>query len=293
MAAGLVACGDAAADTDGTSVTVPHVGQLPDLQTGRGPDGRPASVGTLAPTGATDDTATDDTTSAGDGGTGEARGGPDGAIGAAADGNRILALGDSITAAIGPQYGGQLCDALEAQGWFLGVDAFQGRAIDAGLSVLRDAIDTDEWDAAIVNLGSNYRGDPDAYEAQLRQILDRLRSMPVVVVTVTEFEDDIAEVNAVIRDLAEGREQITVVEWAELTRDDDSLTGADGLHLSEDGRAALAEALADAVGEAPTPAETEPGCDVLRDAEADAPSGGDADGEGDAANGDGGDDGGG
>ena len=96
-----------------------------------------------------------------------------------------LALGDSITAAIGPQFGGQLCDVLEDQGWYVGVDAFQGRAIEAGLSVLRSDIDLDEWDAAIVNLGSNYRGDADGYAADLRAILTELAPLPVLVVTVT------------------------------------------------------------------------------------------------------------
>ena len=68
----------------------------------------------------------------------------------------------------------------------------QGRAIEAGLSVLRSDVDVDDWDAAIVNLGSNYRGDADDYAADLRAILTELAPVPVLVVTVTEFEESIA-----------------------------------------------------------------------------------------------------
>lgn len=298
LAAGLVACGNADDATDSTSGTVAHVGDLPDLQTGRGPDGRPAAVGDVVPVGApdsvptastsaTDETEPDETepdetepdgtepdgTEPDDTDPDDTIEASDATVGEAADGNRILALGDSIMAAVGPQYGGQLCEVLEDQGWFLGVDAFQGRAIDAGLTVLREDIEIGDWDAAIVNLGSNYRGDADAYAEDLRQILDRLGSMPVVLVTVTEFQEDIAEVNFVIRDLARDRDQVWVLEWSEITRDDGSLTGGDGLHLSEPGRAELAAQLGDVIGDAPRAGGAEPGCDLLRDAAADGPSG--------------------
>ena len=70
-----------------------------------------------------------------------------------------------------------------------------------------------------------------------------------------------------IRDISRGRDGVWVTEWSERTRSDESLTGADGLHLSEEGRVALAETLAEAIGDAPRAGDAEPGCELLRDAE--------------------------
>lgn len=299
MAAGLVACGEDSETSQAVGGTVPHVGELPRLQTGRDADGRPVTAATsdVVPasvpgttnttTASTDDgtvpvTSADSTaTTAGDtaGSASTAStdasvpgsGAPstisplDGVLGATASGNRILALGDSITAAIGPQFGGQLCDALEDQGWYLGVDAVQGRALDAGLDDLDGDIDIDDWDAAIVNLGANYRGDAEQYDRELEQVLDILDGRPTILVTVSEFQEDIAEVNYVIRDVAKDRDDVWVLEWSEVTADDDSLTGSDRLHLSEDGRALLADLLAEAVGDAPA-GSAAPDCARLRNA---------------------------
>ena len=169
-----------------------------------------------------------------------------------ADGNRLLVLGDSISESIGPEFGAQLCHDLGARGWFVGFDAVQGRDIAAGLEALEDRLGEDqEWDGAIVNLGSNYRGDAVAYAADLRRILNLLRPRPVILVTATEWQPEVAEANYVIRDTARGRDGVWVVEWSERTRADDTLIGDDDLHLTDHGREALAALLAEEVGDAP------------------------------------------
>lgn len=261
MAAGLVACGGDSEVSDQTAATVPHVGELPVLQTGRDVDGRPVTAGSTgaAPASAVGEPdQTDAPTTAGT--VAEV----DGTLGAVASGNRLLALGDSITAAIGPQFGGQLCDVLEDRGWYVGVDAVQGRALDAGLDALDD-IRIDEWDAAIVNLGANYRGDAERYASELEEVLDALEGRPSILVTVSEFEADISEVNYVIRDVARDRDDVWVLEWSEVTAADDGLTGSDRLHLSEEGRDRLADMLAESVGDAPDRTE-QPDCVRLRNA---------------------------
>ncbi len=76
--------------------------------------------------------------------------------------------------------------------------------------------------------------------------------MPVVLVNVTQFKPDRAEVNYVIQAEAGRHDNVRVVDWASRTRDADELLGEDGLHLSEQGREALADMIATALGRAPT-----------------------------------------
>lgn len=187
-----------------------------------------------------------------------------GPFAARAGGNRLLAVGDSITNAIGPDHGGQLCADLGRRGWEVGVDAEQGRDIEAGAAVLQRRFgDDDDWDAVIINLGSNYRGDAVDFEARLSEMLAAVRPRPVIVVTVSEHEDDIAEVNYVIRDTTRDRNGVWVLEWSERTRADDDLTGDDGLHLSDDGREVLSAMLAARVGRAPAASGATTGCVAL------------------------------
>ncbi len=51
--------------------------------------------------------------------------------------------------------------------------------------------------------------------------------------------------------MAAERDDVQVVDWAERTRHDDSLVGADGLHLSERGKVALVAMVRLALGDAP------------------------------------------
>jgi lysophospholipase L1-like esterase len=172
-------------------------------------------------------------------------------VGRLVDGNRVLVIGDSIVAAISSRHGGQLCDRLVPRGWAVEVQAESGRHIEYGQQVLRRRLDAD-WDAAVIMLGSNYGGDPEFFGAELGEMLDELEPMPVVLVNVTEFKPDRAEVNYVIQAEANRRDNVRVLDWASRSRDDEELLGDDGLHLSEPGREALAAMIATAFGRAPT-----------------------------------------
>ena len=173
-------------------------------------------------------------------------------VGELAEGNRLLVLGDSLLEATSSRYGGEMCRRLVPHGWAVGIDAENGRDAGVGLQVLEDRLDAgEEWDAAVVMLGNNYRNDPEQFEQQVEDILDELAPAPVLLLTVTEFEDAQAEVNYVLRAVAAERDDVQIVEWAERTRHDDSLTGADGLHLSERGKVALVAMVRLALGDAP------------------------------------------
>lgn len=196
------------------------------------------------------------------------------------DRNRLLMIGDSIIASTSSDNGGAMCAALVPYGWRVGIDAVGGRHADVGVDVTARRLSEGPWDAAVVGLGSNYKDDPEAFASEIGQILDALAPRPVLLVTVSEFEDDLAEVNYVLRESAGRYGNVRVLEWSERTRDDESLTADDGLHLSDRGIAVFVSMVAIAIGDAPG---DEPGeCLDLPTVEDEADPGGEGDGsEGD------------
>jgi lysophospholipase L1-like esterase len=175
-----------------------------------------------------------------------------GHIGDLADGNRLFILGDSILEATTPEYGGLMCSSLVPHRWSVETDAQTGRDAAGGLQVLQDRIDQGEqWDASVVMLGNNYRDDPGQFDEQLGEILDLLSPGPVLLLTVTEFEDIQAQVNEVIRAEAAKRDNVRLLDWAARTANDDSLVGDDGLHLTDKGRVAIVAMIRLALGDAP------------------------------------------
>ncbi|MGA7759990.1 MAG: GDSL-type esterase/lipase family protein, partial [Ilumatobacteraceae bacterium] len=173
-------------------------------------------------------------------------------IGVAAEGNRVLLIGDSIMASTSSRYGGQMCDALVPLGWQVAVEAEPSRFVEFGNRVLdrvldADAAPVDDWNAAVVFLGSNYGGDEVRYEAELRRILDRLAPRPTLLLTVTEYRSNYVEVNEVVRRLGAEFDNVTVVDWKTLAETPGVLS-SDRLHPTESGREVLAEAIAAALG---------------------------------------------
>ena len=98
-------------------------------------------------------------------------------------------------------------------GWAVEVDAETGQPIDFGLDESSTAAAAG-WDAAVVMLGTNYGSDRQRVRpTKLRQILDQLRQIPVMLLTVTPYEERLNEVNYVIRVLAEEYDDVRVVDW--------------------------------------------------------------------------------
>jgi hypothetical protein len=176
-------------------------------------------------------------------------------IGSLVTGNRLLMIGDSITASAAQRYGGELCNALVPLGWQVEVDAEPSRFVDFGNDVLDKRLSA-KWDAAYVFLGSNYLGDQLAYRRQLEKIVQRLAPAPVVLFTVTLFEDSRQEVNDAITLVGAEFPNVHVVDWGSIAAADAAtILRGDGLHLTNEGRAVLASTVAGVMG----PAPTEPG----------------------------------
>ncbi len=235
----LVACGgdgNGSGDATGASVpaatvipTVPNVGHLPDPI-----DATRAPIMVQAPV--------------------NSDGSPAALIGEAVDGNRVLMIGDSILASTSSRYGGQMCATVVPLGWKVQVEAEPSRFIDFGNFVLDRVLPDDvtaenDWDAAVVFLGSNYGSDPVVYEAELREILDRLAPRPTLLFTVTQYRQNYAEVNEVVRRLDAEYDNVTLVDW-EIASQTPGVLSGDRLHPSDAGRQLIADLVAAALGPA-------------------------------------------
>ena len=172
--------------------------------------------------------------------------------GDAVDGNRILMIGDSILASTSSRYGNHMCEAVVPLGWEVAIEAEPSRFIDFGNRVLDrmlpdDADSDDDWDAALVFLGSNYGGDALVYAIELTEILDRLAPRPVVLFTVTEYRPNYVDVNEVVKRLGAERDNVTVLDWKSIS-DAPGVLSNDRLHPTDTGRRVLAESVAAALG---------------------------------------------
>ena len=238
--AGCTAVADSGSDTS-TVGTVSGVGELPAAAAA--PDtaalaSNPDSTGEITTSG-TDASTTTTTTIAPV---------PE-PIGSRSAGNRLLMIGDSLTASISQRYGGEACQALVPLGWRVEVDAETGRFIDFGKTVLDQRLKAG-WDAAVIFLGNNYGENKAVYQGALHAMLLRLVPLPTVLITTGLFRPQQAEVNAAIMEEAAQFTSVTVLDWATLGVDP-SLTGADDLHLTDAGRRTLAFYLAATMGTAP------------------------------------------
>jgi hypothetical protein len=110
-------------------------------------------------------------------------------------------------------------------GWQVEVDAEPSRFVDFGNAVLDKRLSA-KWDAAYVFLGSNYLGDQESYRKQLEKIVQRLSPTPVVLLTVTEFEDNRREVNDAITLVSAEFPNVHLLDWG-------SIAAADGRCVSQ------------------------------------------------------------
>jgi hypothetical protein len=158
-------------------------------------------------------------------------------------------IGDSILASTSSRYGNEMCDVLVPLGWQVEIEAEASRFAEFGSIVLDQRLAAG-WDTALVFLGTNFDGNIDAYERDMRRIFDLLTPRPFVVVTTSLFRSAQKNVNNVIRNLADEYDHVTVMEWEEIAKNPGVL-GKDHVHLSANGRAVFSAAVARAFGFAP------------------------------------------
>lgn len=170
-------------------------------------------------------------------------------IGPQVRGPRVLMIGDSILASTSSRYGNEMCDVLVPLGWQVEIEAEASRFAEFGLTVLNRRLNAG-WDSALVFLGTNFDGNIDAFERDMRRIFDLLTPRPFVVLTTPLYRSSQRDVNSVIRALAKEFEDVTLLEWEEIAKNPGVLSN-DHVHLSADGRAVFAAAVARSFGFAP------------------------------------------
>ncbi len=174
-----------------------------------------------------------------------------GLIGTKAGGNRLLMIGDSIMASTAKRYGNEMCNALVPLGWQVAVEAEASRFAEFGVRVLDKRMNAESgWDAAVVYLGSNYEGNKESYGKQMRKIVENLTPRPILLVNTSLFRNAQREVNQVIDDLAAEFENVSILDWATISKSGGVLA-PDGVHLSKNGRSIFSVAVARALDIAP------------------------------------------
>ncbi len=232
--------------------TVGGVGVLPEPLSAQTPD--PPSADRRGDSGRSDEQSTTSATSTRSAESGQPIGDPSAPVGERVRNNRILMIGDSILASTASRFGGVMCDALVPLGWAVEIDAEENRFIDFGTRVLDARLLPDDgvdWDAAVVMLGNNYRGEVEAFRAELVEMLDRLAPRPTVLFNVTEYRDLQAQVNLIMIDVAKDYPQVSLVDWNTLSSTELGVLSDDGLHLTPSGRTRLAAVVAFVLGPAP------------------------------------------
>lgn len=170
-------------------------------------------------------------------------------IGPQVRGPRVLMIGDSILASTSSRYGNEMCDVLVPLGWQVEIEAEASRFAEFGVTVLKQQLDAG-WDSALVFLGTNFDGNIESYERNMRRIFDLLTPRPFVVVTTSLFRSSQRDVNEVIRSLADEYEHVTLLDWEVISKNRGVLSD-DHVHLSANGRAVFAAAVARSFGFAP------------------------------------------
>jgi hypothetical protein len=232
----LAACGAAASSAPGDGSTRPTVGTVAGV--GVLPEGVAETLGSVDPAPTDAKVASNSTTIVG-------------AVGDSAVSNRVIVIGDSLTASASPRYGGQLCDVLVPAGWQVEIDAETSRFIEFGQTVLKSRLSAG-WNVAVIFLGNNYNGDQLDYAVRLNDMVTKLGDIPIVVLTVTEFRPKQEQVNEAIQTVADLHANVRVLDWRGIADADASrILGSDGLHLTEHGRQALADAVGLTLGAAP------------------------------------------
>jgi hypothetical protein len=173
--------------------------------------------------------------------------------------NRVFVVGDSVMQGAAPYLSADL------PSWSIIADTEVGRFLDQANTVIAKS-QKNIGKIVVLNLGNNYNGDKAQFAAQVQTALTELSGVEHVIwINVAEFQDDRADVNDVLDQAAVTHPNLTIVDWNSWWSANRSFTGADHLHLTDDGARAYASLVGaavtrvtDAAGEVPAPGVSKP-----------------------------------
>jgi lysophospholipase L1-like esterase len=181
--------------------------------------------------------------------------------GAAPGASHVFLLGDSIFAAMAPEYTNAAQRVIGANDWAVTLDAAPGRTTAQGIDVVR-ARRSELGDIVVVQLGNNDGGNRAIYTERVLTMMDELRDVPLVYwTTMRSTRPDNAVANSVIRDIARTRTNMRILDWDAHSLSQRSWFGTDDLHLTADGANAFARLILQTIDDAPLPdcgADTNP-----------------------------------
>ena len=164
-------------------------------------------------------------------------------VDAGAQERRVVVVGDSII--LGAE--APMTAAFAQRGWAVTFDAAVSRSTGAGLQAI-ESHRAELSDSLVVSLGANDAGSPAAFRQRVQAILDATVAVPHVYwVTLREVRDYYAPANQIVRELAAGRSNVTVLDWHGATAGAADLTAGDGLHLNGAGAARMTQLVTEAV----------------------------------------------
>lgn len=181
-------------------------------------------------------------------------------VGEAAEGNRLLLIGDTAMATMTTRQEGVGCETLADFGWQTEIEAERGRFLSFASEVLDAvAVDTGEnWDVVGLMFGHHIDTGPDEFRAALDELIDRLGPIPVLLYTVApvtldgDLSAEAVALNGEIRAIADERPNVALVDWSQMIRDEQNVRLLDdGFVPSEAGMERLVVMTAGVLGEAP------------------------------------------
>lgn len=162
---------------------------------------------------------------------------------AGAQQRKVVVVGDSVI--LGAQQ--PITSSFAARGWAVTFDAAVSRSTSAGLAAI-ESHRGELTDSLVVNLGANDAGNTASFRQKVGAIMNATASVPHVYwLTIREVRGYYAPANQVLRDMAAGRPNVTVIDWHAATLGATDLTAADGLHLNSAGANRMAQVVTDAV----------------------------------------------
>jgi hypothetical protein len=156
--------------------------------------------------------------------------------------NSVMVVGDSVFMGTAREI------PLHMSHWLVTYDAVGNRRLAQAVDLFEQRRH-EIGEAVVIGLGNNYiPGERGSYATQIDEVMGVLWFVPRVVwVTVAEANPGRDEINVAIRDAADRWPNMRVADWAPVVAANPSFA-SDGLHLTVDGRRALARLVAETVG---------------------------------------------